>query len=134
MNGRDFRKGLLFFTILGGLVTLPSLIWAGEAVQSWEFIHPEGVVIVEPLTMNPHPPTLEGKTVLLRWNGKHNGDTFLNRVADLLVERVKNVKVIKAYVTAPRTVGQSRSLSKSKEWAQMLAKLKPDIVIASQAD
>jgi hypothetical protein len=36
------------------------------------------------IKLNPHPFTLEGKTVVLRWNGKYNGDNFLNRIAELL--------------------------------------------------
>lgn len=34
-----------------------------------------------PVKLNSHPSTLEGKTVILRWNGKFNGDNFLNAIS-----------------------------------------------------
>ena len=49
---------------------------------------------VGPVKINPHPTTLEGKTVLLRWNGKMNGDKYLTRVGELLTQQVKNVKIL----------------------------------------
>ncbi len=84
--------------------------------------------------LNPHPSTLEGKTVVLRWNGKFNGDNFLNRVADFLAERVKGVKVIKMWEIDRNTAVISDSLEKSEKIVAEIAKQKPDIVIASQAD
>ena len=45
-------------------------------VREWKLVNPEGVVVVEPVEISPRITSLEGKTVLLRWNGKHNGDNF----------------------------------------------------------
>lgn len=92
------------------------------------------VPTVGSVKLNPHPSTLEGKTVVLRWNGKFNGDNFLNRVADLLAERVKGVKVIKMWEIDRDTAVISDSLEKSDKFREEIVKLKPDIVIASQAD
>ena len=39
-------------------------------IQKWEVLNPEGVIKIEPMKINPHPSTLEGKTIMLRWNGK----------------------------------------------------------------
>ena len=100
----------------------------------WELISPAGVPGVTPLKLNQHPRTLEGKTVLLRWNGKHNGDVFLDRIAQLLIKSVKSVKVVKGWQVAPETATISSNPGTSKEFAAKLAQIKPDIVIAAQAD
>ncbi len=36
--------------------------------------------------MNAHPASLEGKTVVLRWNSKPNGDKYLTRIGELLTQ------------------------------------------------
>jgi uncharacterized protein YllA (UPF0747 family) len=93
------------------------------------------VIKIEPMEINPHPSTLEGKTVLLRWNGKHNGDKFLDRVAELLAQKVKGIKIIKSWEVAPETVDPiSGSQERSVELMKKLAAFKPDLVIGSQAD
>ena len=89
---------------------------------------------VGPVKLNAHPPTLEGKTVLLRWNGKYNGDKFLTRVGELLTQQVKNVKIIRLWELDPATAAISKNGEASEEVANKIAKLKPDLVIAAQAD
>ena len=89
---------------------------------------------VGPVKLNPHPAHLEGKTVLLRWNGKYNGDRFLNRVGELLTQQVRNVKVIKMWEVDSNTAVISKSEEVSELITAKIAKLKPDIVIAAQAD
>ena len=88
---------LMVIAIAIGLLTLPVVSSAKDAIQQWELVNPEGVIKIEPMKVNPHPATLEGKTVLLRWNGKPNGDNFLNRVAELLTEHIRDVKIIKLW-------------------------------------
>jgi len=92
------------------------------------------VQTVGPVKLNLHPSSLEGKTVILRWNGKFNGDNFLGRVADLLAQRVKGVKVIKMWEIDRNTAVISDSLGKSETIAAEIAQQKPNIAIASQAD
>ena len=87
-----------------------------------------------PVKINPHPASLEGKTVLLRWNGKMNGDKFLTRVGELLTQQVKNVKIIKLWEVDKSTAAISKDLQASEQVAAAIAKLKPDLVIAAQAD
>ena len=89
---------------------------------------------VGPLKLNPHPVSLEGKTVLLRWNGKYNGDRFLNRVGELLTQQVKNLKVVKMWEVDSGTTVISKSAEASEQISSKIGKLKPDIVIAAQAD
>ncbi|NWF91644.1 MAG: hypothetical protein HXY46_01900 [Syntrophaceae bacterium] len=106
-----------------------------ETKQEWEILNPEGVIKIEAMKINPHPSTLEGKTVMLRWNGKHNGDKFLQRVEELLKERVKGVKVIKSWEVAPETVDPiTGNQERSQEFAKAIAKFKPDLVIGAQSD
>jgi ABC-type Fe3+-hydroxamate transport system substrate-binding protein len=84
--------------------------------------------------LNPHPASLEGKTLVLRWNGKPNGDKLLNSVGDLLTQQVKDVKIIKLWEQDPETAVSSESAEKSVQFAEKVAALSPDLVIASQAD
>jgi predicted transcriptional regulator len=84
--------------------------------------------------MNPHLATLEGKTVLLRWNGKYNGDKYLSRVGELIIQQVKNVKIIKMWEMDKSTAAISKNAEMSEQVAASIAKLKPDLVIAAQAD
>ena len=128
------KEGLWLVVFLSGLLFLPAPGLAKEAVQQWELINPEGVVKIEPMQVNPHPSTLEGKTVMLRWNGKHNGDLFLDRVGELLSEKVKDVKIVKSWEVAIETAEISQNENKSKQFIQKLAAFKPDIVIGSQCD
>jgi ABC-type Fe3+-hydroxamate transport system substrate-binding protein len=86
------------------------------------------------IQMNAHPASLEGKTVVLRWNGKTNGDKLLNAVGDLLTQNVKDVKIVKLWETNPETATSSESAEKSAQFADTVAALNPDLVIGSQCD
>jgi len=102
--------------------------------QKWLLINPEGVVSLPKHQINSHPESLEYKTIFLRWNGKHNGNIFLEKIADLLVEHVKNITIIKSWEMLPETATSSRNSHKSKEFAAKIAGYKPDLVIGAQAD
>lgn len=115
-------------------IALPAISIGNDRVQDWELVNPEGVVKIEPMKVNPHPKSLEGKTVLLRWNGKHNGDHFLTRVGELLKENVRDIRIVKSWEIAPWTAIIAGNPDKSKEIVQTLAKEKPDLVIGSQCD
>jgi hypothetical protein len=113
---------------------------ASPAIQgsslSFEVLNPEGVVQIErTVKLNGHPSSLEGKTIMLRWNGKHNGDRFLARIGELLAKEIKGVKIIKSWEVAPETVEPiTGSQERSMELMKKLAAYKPDLVIGSQAD
>jgi hypothetical protein len=135
MRSKCSRNVITVFIFLGCVLTLPTITLSKETKQEWEVLNPEGVVKIEPMKVNPHPSTLEGKTVMLRWNGKHNGDKFLERVGELLKERVKDVKVIKSWEVAPETVDPiTGNQERSQEFAKAIAKFKPDLVIGAQSD
>ena len=94
----------------------------------------EGEIKVGQVKMNPHPASLEGKTVVLRWNSKLNGDKFLDRVAELLTQNVPGVKIVKVYLVDPSTAVVSEKMEGSLQIAAKIVDQKPDLVIASQAD
>jgi hypothetical protein len=117
-----------------GLAALPAASFAGEASQEWQLVNPEGTIKIEPMKINPHPTTLAGKTVVLRSNGKHNAEPFLSRIGELLQQEVKDIKLIKTWEVAPETNTISQNPDRSKQFAQTVAKMKPDLVIGSQCD
>jgi len=129
----NFLKGLLALMLLA-LLAMPCVSFSKEAVQEWEMVNPEGVVKLEPMEINPHPSSLEGKTVVLRANGKHNSDNFQARIAELLQKEVKGIKIIKSWEAVPETFRSSQNPDLSKEFAKKIAALKPDLVIGSQCD
>ena len=134
MKQKLFLNVLMAIAISVGLLTLPVVSSAKEMIQQWELINPEGTIKVEPMQVNAHPSTLEGKTVLLRSNGKHNADNYLARVSELLLKEVKDIKIIKSWEVAPETNTISQNPDKSKQFAKTFAGLKPDLVIGSQCD
>jgi hypothetical protein len=122
------RMGLIFVMALLAMFTVGSTSVYVKASED------KKVPRVGPVKLNPHPTTLEGKTVLLRWNGKYNGDKFLSRVGELLTRQVKNVKIIKMWEMDKSTAAISKNAEVSEQVAVSVAKLKPDLVIAAQAD
>jgi ABC-type Fe3+-hydroxamate transport system substrate-binding protein len=84
--------------------------------------------------INPHPTSLEGKTIVLRWNGKFNGDKVLNRLAGLIAEKVPGVKIVKIWMEDPTTATTSYNPHNTIMFAEKIAASKPDLVIAASAD
>jgi hypothetical protein len=105
-----------------------------SARDKWELINPGGTVQLEAISARPLPKSLDGKTVLLRWNGKHNGDLFLDRIGELLTENVKDVTVVKAWETFPETGIITSNAERSKAFAKQFVDLKPDISIGTNGD
>jgi hypothetical protein len=123
-----------FLACLGVSLMSAGIAGAAETPQKWEIIVPTGVVQQASIDPAPRVTSLEGKTVALRWNGKHNGDIVLNRVADLLVKRVPSVKIIKIYKEDPSTISITGNAGESRRVADVVKRAKPDIIIAAQAD
>jgi len=120
--------------LIGLTVSLVMFLVVGFFVSAGAATEDKSLPKVGPVKINPHPASLEGKTVLLRWNGKFNGDKFLNRVAELVTQQVKNVKVIRMWEVDSSTGVMSKNAEVSSQVTEKIAKLKPDIVIAAQAD
>ena len=103
-----------------------------EEVRKLKVYCPTGIEITQKInTFAPRINSFEGKRIGLLWNSKPNGDFFLNRVAELLVERYKDIKIIKFWEVDPvRTKHADR---KTDEALDFMAK-NADMVIASNAD
>ncbi|MFR2386186.1 MAG: UGSC family (seleno)protein, partial [Bilophila wadsworthia] len=82
----------------------------------------------------PWPSDLTGKRVILRWNGKHNGDLLLDYLHSLLSRAFPDTEFIKAYETDPTLSGISKDLHESEATARALLELRPDLVIAATGD
>ncbi len=125
--------------LVTSVACLGLLCWAASALaaaapQEWEVLVPAGVI--EQVSVSPAPriTALEGKTIVLRWNGKHNGDVVLNHLAELLAKKYPTAKIIKSYETGPDLNKISATAAESERITKYLLSLKPDIVIASQCD
>ena len=109
-----------------------------QQVMDWELFVPEGAVIQEPLKLAPRITSLDGNTIGLRWNGKPNGEILLNKVANLLKERVPSIKIIKFYEVERSTIHTEApgppAQSVEAEAKMIKEKYKPDLVIGSQGD
>jgi hypothetical protein len=116
------------------MLLMPVMSIAKERTQEWVVINPAGTIEIKQVQLAPRITTLEGKTIVLRWNGKHNGNNFLDRIAELLKEKVPSAKVIKLYEVDKSTVKISGSAAESARIAQVIKGLHADIVIASQSD
>ncbi len=122
-----------YLFLIFGLVSLMGIgFWACSKAPQEKT--KESEVRVGPVKLNTHPTNLEGKIVVLRWNGKFNGDNFLNRVGELLTQQVKSVKIIKMWEVDSSTASIPKTLEESEKIALKIADQKPDLVIASQAD
>jgi hypothetical protein len=124
----------LWLLVVGVFLIMPLSALGKEASQEWEMINPAGIVEVKYYKPADRLNTLDGKTVVLRWNGKHNGDNFLNRIAELLAEKVPAAKVIKLYEIDKTTIKISGSVQESARIAKVIKDLKADVVIAAQTD
>lgn len=107
---------------------------AAEAVQEWELVIPTGVIEQAQIDPAKRITDLKGKTIVLRWNGKNNGDLALDRLADLLAKDYPSAKIIKSYVQDPSLNSITGHVGESQRVANVIKGLGPDIVIAAQAD
>ena len=70
---------------------------AVEKPQEWELVNPSGVIQVAQVQPAKRITSLEGKTIALRWNSKHNGDVMLNHLADMLANKYRTTNIVKTY-------------------------------------
>jgi hypothetical protein len=131
---KKWFQGFWALMIVAAWVLLPALASAKEAVQEWELVNPAGIIKITPIKMAPRITSLEGKTIGLKWNQKPNGNIFLDRIAELLKEKVPSAKIVKFYDVEPTTVPQSANMDVAEQKAKIIAKYKPDIVIGAQCD
>ena len=131
-------KSVVLLLIMVFIVSIFMLSGCGggstaEEASTWTLVNPEGVQLIEPIELNEHPSSLEGKTVALRWNGKENGNLFLDSVAEQLQKSIKDINIIKLYETMPETNDYGPS-KMGPDIIDKVAALEPDLIISSQAD
>ncbi len=122
------NKGTMKLMVCVGLAMV-TVLWGAPFADSEG--QPEKA---QAIRLVSHPSSLEGKTVLLRWNGKMSGDKLLIRIGELLIEQVKGVKVVKMWEIDKSTADVSKNAEESAAIAGKIAAMRPDLVIASQAD
>ena len=123
--------------VMSSIMTMGAGAWASDSAQKTELISPAGIVAVKQVDAVPHDGSLEGKRIVLRWNGKPNGDVFLDRVAELLEQKYRTATVVRAYRENPDTaIGAKEDIivGGSEGQTKMMMAMRPDIVIAAQAD
>lgn len=123
--------------VMSGAVALSGFARAAAPQQETELISPAGIVAVKQVEALPHNSSLEGKRIVLRWNGKPNGDIFLDRIAELLEGKYKTATVIRAYKENPDTgIGAKEDIivGGSEGQTKMIMAMGPEIVIAAQCD
>ena len=113
MQPKNPYKVFWVAAILAALLALPVVGMAKEAIQEWEFVNPSGTIAIQPIKPAPRLASLEGKTIVLRWN---------------------SAKVIKLYEVDKSTIKTSSSNQESQRIANIIKSLKADLVIGSQAD
>lgn len=118
---------------LAAVLGFAGLAGAAEQVQEWELIIPNGVIEQAQIDPARRIAGLDGKTVVLRWNGKNNGNVFLDRVAELFAQKHPKTKVVKSY-TDTRLNTITGSPAQSEFVTKSILAMKPDLVIAAQAD
>ena len=129
------RRATCFLTALALFcLTAAPAFAAGMPVQEWELVTPNGVVQKATIIPAPRITSLAGKTVVVRWNGKHNGDIYAKRVAELLKQKEPTVNVIISHEVDPGTAKITSTVAESTRVSKVILGMKPDLVIANQAD
>jgi len=123
------------------MLLLAATAYAAQAEV--ELVRPDGIVHIDPIDVLPHPKSLDGKTIVLKWTTKPNGNFMLDRVAELLAKEYPKAKVVKAYTDKDRLgggqgatllSGWSTNAARSVKMAKAMSELKPDLVIGGQGD
>ena len=105
---------------------------SGAKKQSIDVYCPTGAVITKEYSdIASRVRTLEGIRIGLLWNGKPNGDIFLDRIAEILEKKYKDIELIKFWKVDPEHTALSNKYS--EETLDRIAN-SADIVIASQGD
>jgi hypothetical protein len=105
---------------------------SGAQKQYTDVYCPTGAVITKEYSdIASRVSTLEGRRIGLLWNGKPNGDIFLDRIAEILEKKYKAIEIIKFWKVDPEHTALSNKYS--EETLDRIAN-SADIVIASQGD
>lgn len=92
-------------------------------------LSPVADVQVEEFEIADRVPDLDGKTIGLFWNGKPNGDIFLDEVGNELKARFTVSRIVKLWEVKPDTRTFGNSMDNLKSMAQ-----NADVIIGASAD
>lgn len=98
--------------------------------QEWVLMSPVADSWVEEFEAAARIPDLKGKTVGLFWNGKPNGDVFLNEVATHLRARFDGLKIVRMWEVKPETRTAYGNSLEDLTWMVQ----NTDLIIAASAD
>jgi len=128
----NFMKTLMLAALI--TVSATALARAAEQPHTWQLVIPNELIQIRPIDPAPRLTTLEGKTVVLRWNSTGNGNVFLDRLAELMAKRLPRTTVIKSYEKDTSLNDISGSGMRSQRMARTIQGMNPDLVIAAQCD
>jgi len=98
--------------------------------QDFTLLSPVADVQVEQFEIADRFPDLNGKTIGLFWNGKPNGDIFLDEVGNKLKARFTVSRIVKLWKIRQETRTQyGNSMDNLKSMAQ-----NADLIIGASAD
>ncbi len=98
--------------------------------QEWILRNPVSEVGVDKFEPAARITELKGKTVGLVWNGKPNGDVFLNQVAKHLSARFDGLNIVRLWEVRPET---KTIYGNSMDNLKFIAKT-ADLIIGASAD
>jgi hypothetical protein len=98
--------------------------------QEWVLMNPVADVGTQEFKPAARIPDLKGKTVGLLWNGKPNGDVFLNEVATQLGAIFDGLKIVRMWEVKPETMTLYGSSMNDMEFIAKQA----DFIICASAD
>ena len=118
-------------------------------VGEWNLVNPSGEIERYAIPPADRINSLDGMTIGLRRNGKHNSDAVLDHLAELLARDFPTATIIKFYdsdavtdsalqndtiLTGTNYAPQSASIEQSQMLAETIKASGVDIVIAAQGD
>lgn len=104
---------------------------SGRKGNMIEVYDPTGMVIPENvIRFPPRITTFRGKRIGLLWNSKPNGNHYLNKVAELLLQRFPDVIITKLWEVKPETANPDKKSDSALDFIAQNA----DVVIAAQGD
>jgi hypothetical protein len=121
-------KGLTVSAFI--VLSLSFLFGASSWAQEWTLLSPVADVQVEQFKIANRIPFLNGKTIGLFWNGKPNGDVFLEEIANQLQRKFGDLKMIKFWEIRPET---RTAFGNSDDNLKFMSQ-NADLIIASSAD
>ena len=98
--------------------------------QEWTLMSPVAEVQIEQIKITGRVADLNGKTIGLFWNGKPNGDIFLNEIGEQLKAKFETVNIVKMWEVKPETRTAFGNPAENHKFMAQNA----DVIIGASAD